>query len=222
MGLQSLSGVSGRATCSERAMSRHNLFDVLDEELGKEALAAAIPVRFEPGDVVFRAGDRCPGLPLVLSGSVRVQMLGASGHGIVLYRIEAGDICTLSIGCLMAGRSYRAEAHVEEPTEALLLPGPVFDRLMAASSRFRQAVMASYGRRLDDLMLLVEEVAFGRLDQRLSDWLERYEPATVIPITHQELAVELGTAREVISRLLKEFERQGRVRLARGRIERLA
>lgn len=203
-------------------MSHHALLDTLSPDLRAKALAVAMPVAFAPGDVVFRAGDGCQGLPMVISGSVRVQMLGASGHGIVLYRICADDICTLSIGCLMAGRGYRAEAHVEEPTRALLMPKPEFDQLMAASAEFRREVMASYGRRLDDLMLLVEEVAFGRLDQRLADWLGRHELKSPIAVTHQEIAVELGTAREVVSRLLKDFERQGLVRLARGRIERLA
>lgn len=203
-------------------MFRHTLFDVLAADLRQQALAAVRPVRFSAGDIVFRAGDGCQGLPMVVSGSVRVQMLGVSGQGIVLYRMEANDICTLSIGCLMAGRGYRAEAHVEQPTEAMLLPRQMFDRLMSMSADFRREVMASYGRRLDDLMLLVEEVAFGRLDQRLGDWLQRHAPGSTIEITHQELAVELGTAREVVSRLLKDFERQGRVELARGRIRWLA
>lgn len=201
---------------------QHALLDCLPPSLRAQAGENAQRVRMAPGDVVFRAGDGCRGLPMVVSGSVRVQMLGASGHGIVLYRMGPDDLCTLSIGCLMAQRNYRAEAHVEEHTEALLLPRPTFEQLMAASAEFRQQVMASYGRRLDDLMLLVEEVAFGRLDQRLLDWLEAHAIDGPALITHQGLAVELGTAREVVSRLLKDFERQGRVRLARGRVEYLA
>ncbi|SFR74584.1 CRP/FNR family transcriptional regulator, anaerobic regulatory protein [Marinobacter daqiaonensis] len=197
----------------------HALIQCLPAHLREEAMASAQRVRLNPGDMVFRAGDGCRGLPMVLSGSVRVQMLGASGHGIVLYRMGADDLCTLSIGCLMAGRGYRAEAHVEEPTEALLLPSVVFDQLMAQSGEFRQRVMASYGRRLDDLMLLVEEVAFGRMDQRLTGWLRAHAVGRPAAVTHQALAVELGTAREVISRLLKEMERQGQVRLARGKVE---
>ncbi|SET01708.1 MULTISPECIES: Crp/Fnr family transcriptional regulator [Marinobacter] len=199
--------------------AQHALLECLSPPLRMEAERYAQPVHLSAGDVVFRAGDSCRGLPLVISGSVRVQMLGASGHGIVLYRMGPDDLCTLSIGCLMAGRGYRAEAHVEEPTEALLMPRQAFDRLMAQSAEFRQQVMASYGRRLDDLMLLVEEIAFGRLDQRLLEWLRAHANGRPALITHQELAVELGTAREVVSRLLKDFERHGRVRLARGRVE---
>ncbi|GAA0850262.1 hypothetical protein GCM10009113_31330 [Marinobacter szutsaonensis] len=140
-------------------------------------------------------------------------------HSIVLYRMGKDDICTLSIGCLMTGRGYRAEAVVEEEGEAAMIPRGVFDGLMDQSPEFRLGIMESYGRRLDDLMLLVEEVAFHRMDERLEEWLLARADRDVIMITHQELAVELGTAREVVSRLLKELERQEMVRLSRGKIE---
>lgn len=146
-------------------------------------------------------------------------MTGVSGNSIVLYRMGADDICTLSIGCLMSRHGYRAEAVVEQASTASMLPRRLFDQMMAVSAEFRGGVMASYGRRLDDLMLLVEEVAFRRMDERLEAWLAARAKQGVISITHQELAVELGTAREVVSRLLKELERQGRVALGRGQIE---
>lgn len=171
------------------------------------------------GQTVFSPGDPCRGLPLVLGGSVRVQMTGVSGNRIVLYRMGANDICTLSIGCLMSGQGYRAEAIVEEATQAIVLPRELFDRMMAASAAFRASIMASYGRRLDDLMLLVEEVAFRRMDQRLEEWLSERASHGSIRMTHQQIAEELGTAREVISRLLKELERQGRVILSRGHVQ---
>ncbi|PAV24741.1 Crp/Fnr family transcriptional regulator [Tamilnaduibacter salinus] len=168
---------------------------------------------------VFQPGDACQGLPVVLAGCVRVEMTGASGHRIVLYRMEESDLCTLSIGCLMTGRGYRAEAVVEERATAVLIPRAVFRSAMARSDGFRQAVMAAYGRRLDDLMMLVEEVAFHRMDERLREWLAERRQKRVLNLTHQAVAVELGTAREVVSRLLKEMEKQGWVRLSRGTIE---
>ncbi|MCK0164472.1 Crp/Fnr family transcriptional regulator [Marinobacter sp. S6332] len=198
-------------------MLDHSILETLPEELQKEALETIRVMRFPPGRVLFQAGEHCQGLPLMLSGAVKVQMTGVSGNSIVLYRMGADDICTLSIGCLMTGYGYRAEAVVEEESEAAMVPRGLFDRLMDQSAAFRLGIMESYGRRLDDLMLLVEEVAFRRMDERLEEWLQaRRSP---IRITHQELAVELGTAREVVSRLLKELERKGRVRLARGKIE---
>lgn len=202
-------------------MPAHSIFDTLSDSLKRETLAGISVLQFTPGQVLFRAGSRCEGLPLVVKGGIKVQMTGASGHSIVLYRMTADDICTLSIGCLMTGRGYRAEAVVEEDTEAVMIPRPLFDQLMERSSHFRLGIMESYGRRLDDLMLLVEEVAFHRMDERLEEWLMARckQGQTVLSITHQELGVELGTAREVISRLLKELERKERVRLARGKIE---
>lgn len=200
-------------------MARHSILDVLSDTLRRETLEKVRAMRFPPGQILFSAGQPCQGLPLVVGGRVKVQMTGVSGHSIVLYRMEADDICTLSIGCLMTGRAYRAEAVVEEETEALMLPRGVFDRLMDQSAGFRLGIMESYGRRLDDLMLLVEEVAFRRMDKRLEEWLLNRAARGVVVITHQELAVELGTAREVVSRLLKELERRDMVRLSRGRIE---
>lgn len=200
-------------------MAHHRILDTLPEDLLKDARTLLQPLHFEHGKILFRAGDPCQGLPLVLSGIVKVQMTGLSGNSIVLYRMGADDVCTLSIGCLMTGDGFRAEAVVEEDAVMLMVPRGFFDRLMDQSAAFRLGIMESYGRRLNDLMLLVEEVAFRRMDERLVDWLKARSAKSVITITHQELAVELGTAREVISRLLKELERQGRLRLARGKIE---
>lgn len=198
---------------------KHPILDVLPAAMKRELENTLKVMALPQGAVIFRAGDHCPGLPLVVRGSVKVQMTGVSGNRIVLYRMGANDICTLSIGCLMSGHGYRAEAVVEEDAEAILVPRPLFDDMMAVSAEFRAGIMASYGRRLDDLMLLVEEVAFRRMDERLEDWLAARAGRGVITITHQELAVELGTAREVVSRLLKELEKQGRVALSRGRIQ---
>lgn len=200
-------------------MLHHSILETLSDPLRSDALGVLQVLRFEPGKVLFRAGDPCQGLPLVLNGSVKVQMTGLSGNSIVLYRMGADDICTLSIGCLMTGDGFRAEAVVEEDAEIFMVPRGLFDRLMDQSVDFRLGIMESYGRRLNDLMLLVEEVAFRRMDERLLDWLAARSGHRSITITHQELAVELGTAREVVSRLLKELERKGWLRLARGKIE---
>lgn len=197
-------------------MTSHPVLETLPDPLRKESESRIQVMQLAPGQIVFRAGDHCQGLPLVLSGSIKVQMTGLSGHGIVLYRMGENDICTLSIGSLMTGKGYRAEAVVEEESRVAMVPRGLFDRLMDQSAGFRLGVMESYGQRLDDLMLLVEEVAFRRMDERLEAWLQARAGSGSIPITHQELAVELGTAREVVSRLLKELERQGKVKLSRG------
>ena len=200
-------------------MMTHAIFDSLSPQLLTLAEQQCQVLNLTAGQQVFGAGDACGGLPVVLAGSIKVQMTGASGNGIVLYRMAANDMCTLSIGCLITGVGYRAEAIVEQDSTAILVPRALFNQMMAESVEFRYRVLASYGKRLDELMLLVEEVAFQRMDQRLLEWLEQRRPQGTIVITHQELAVELGTAREVVSRLLKELEREGKVSLGRGKIE---
>lgn len=199
-------------------MMKHSILETLPPLLKREAENTLTVADLPAGKVIFGPGDTCAGLPLVISGSVKVQMTGVSGNRIVLYRMGSNDICTLSIGCLMSGQPYRAEAVVEETAAAIMVPRRMFDQMMAASAAFRAGIMASYGRRLDNLMLLVEEVAFRRMDERLDEWLAARSEQHIINITHQELAVELGTAREVVSRLLKELERRGHVALARGQI----
>lgn len=197
----------------------HPALAQLPAELQQAALSRAQTHELPAGMVVIGHGQPCPGLPLVLDGSIRVQMSDVSGNEIVLYRIGADDLCTLSVGCLISQRPFQAEAVVEAPTRALMLPPKLFDELMQASAAFRRYVLTSYGDRLADLMMLVEEVAFRRMDKRLAACLIERARDGVLEATHQVLATELGTAREVVSRLLKEFERGGMVRLERGRIE---
>lgn len=200
-------------------MLRHPALASLPASAQATAVRHAQLLELPSGYRIIGPGEPCRGLPLVLEGSVRVQMVGASGNEIVLYRIGADDLCTLSIGCLIAARPFQAEALVEEPSRAVLLPAQLFDALMESAPPFRQYVLASYSSRLAELMLLVEEVAFRRMDQRLAACLLERARGGVVEATHQALAVELGTAREVVSRLLKEFERAGMVGLQRGRVD---
>jgi CRP/FNR family transcriptional regulator len=171
------------------------------------------------GTTVFGPGDICDGLPLVLKGEVRVQMACASGNEIVLYRIKSGDICALSLSCLISNTRHRAEAVVDEDTEVLVLPLANVERLMDEAPEFRRIVLQSYGQRLQSLMMVIEEVAFQRVDQRLAERLIERQRGGLVSATHHDLAVELGTAREVVSRLLKAFEHKGLVKLARGQVE---
>lgn len=178
-----------------------------------------VSMQLSAGTRVFGPGEPCEGLPLVLSGEVRVQMMGASGNEIVLYRIEGGEMCPLSLSCLLTADSHQSEAVVERDAEVLLLSPGQIERLMDQEPAFRQGLLESYGRRLQTLMLVIEEVAFKRMDYRLAERLLQRQRDGQVNATHQDLAVELGTAREVISRLLKEFERRGSVSLERGLIE---
>ena len=151
---------------------------------------------------------------------MRVQLLSEAGREIVLYRVGTGSTCVLTTSCLIGNEGYGAEGIAETAVSAVALPKDSFDRLITCSTAFRDFVFHSFGARLTDLMKLVSEVAFGRIDCRLAEALVSHAPqGGPVALTHQALAVELGTAREVISRHLKDFQRRGFVDLGRGHLE---
>jgi CRP/FNR family transcriptional regulator len=180
------------------------------------------PVSAPAGTVLFSDGTACHAFVLLLEGSVRVQKVAETGREIVLYRVEPGQTCVLTTNCLLADGIYGADGVAETPLQGYTVSPSLFQELLARSAVFRRFVFSAYATRVSDLLMLIEEVAFGRIDQRLAQHLLARTadlPAeSPIITTHQELAVELGSAREVISRQLKDFERRGWLILARGRI----
>lgn len=206
-------------TTSADWVQRFPALACLTDAAGKAVLAATRLVNLPADTTVFRAGDPCRAYMLVLEGSVRVQKLAENGREITLYRVRGGQSCVLTTSCLMAGDHYPAEGITESNVAAAVIPFETFHAGLAQSPRFREFVFTAYGKRLSDLIVLVEEVAFGRVDQRLAQRLLELVRDGEIYQTHQQLAADLGTAREVVSRQLKEFERAGMIVLHRGRIE---
>lgn len=192
----------------------------LDGDCARMLEASARVVTIPPGTQLFRDGSECSSYVLVIEGSIRVQKVAENGREIVLYRVERGQSCVLTTNCLIARDDYAAEGITETDVKALVLPAPSFRALLAKSDAFRDFVFSAYAARISDLLMLIEEVAFGRIDVRLAAWLRQHaDAAGEIKATHQDIAVELGTAREVVSRQLKEFERRGWVALGRGRMQ---
>lgn len=180
---------------------------------------AARTMTVPAGTVLFQDGSECSSYVLVMEGSIRVQKVSEGGREIVLYRVESGQSCVLTTNCLIAHEDYAAEGIAETEVRALVLPAATFRQLLGKSEAFRDFVFAAYATRIADLLMLIEEVAFGRIDVRLAGWLRGHADGQgEIRATHQDIATELGTAREVISRQLKEFERRGWLALHRGRI----
>ena len=174
-----------------------------------------------PADVpAFVDGSRCESYLLVVEGRVRVQAHGRNGRDITLYRVEPGQSCILTTSCLLSGDPYPAEGISETEVTAVALPAGLFQRGLNESAAFRRYVFRNYGQRLSALIGRLEEVAFERIESRLGQaLLARHTDGGAIVTTHQQLASELGTAREVVSRELKRFQSRGWVRLGRGRIE---
>jgi CRP/FNR family transcriptional regulator len=179
-------------------------------------IAAATTVALPAGATLFDEHESCQGFPLLLEGSVRVTKSAPSGRELPLYRVEPGETCVISASCLLGNAAYQARGVAETGVRLLLLPPAEFAGLLAEPA-FRDFVFALFAGRIADLMTLVEEVAFQRLDQRLAARLLGH--GATLHTTHQQLADELGTVREIASRLLKGFEAQGLVRLGRERIE---
>jgi CRP/FNR family transcriptional regulator len=168
----------------------------------------------------FHQGDACSNYLLILSGSIKVMTRAENGREIVLYRLGDGDSCVLTTSCLFGNARYPAEGVSETDVTALAIPAEDFHRAIQQSKPFREFVFSSFSSHLGSLISLVEEVAFGRLDIRLArHLLKRASNHQVLETTHQQLATELGSAREVISRQLKDFESRGWLKLQRGSIE---
>ena len=180
--------------------------------LSRHAQRATVPA----GAMLFDEGAPCQGFPMVLAGSVRVSRGTRQGRTLELYRVTPGELCVVSTSCLFGHQPLSAHGQAVEPTDLVLLTPAGFDR-WTAFEPFRRFVMGVLADRLTDLMTLVEAVAFQRLDQRLAAALLGH--GATRRLTHQMLADELGTAREMVTRLLKRFEQQGWVLLGRERIE---
>jgi CRP/FNR family transcriptional regulator, anaerobic regulatory protein len=182
------------------------------DRLPPELQAVEVPA----GAVLFEEAAPCRGFPLVLQGEVRVARGSAQGRSLELYRVGPGELCVVSASGLFGSTPLAAQGVATLPTRLLLLSPAGFERWVEHEP-FRRFVFGVFADRLSELMSLAEAVAFQRLDQRLAAALLGH--GQTVQTTHQALADELGTVREIVTRLLKRFERAGWVSLARERIE---
>jgi len=192
----------------------------LDEAAKATLRDAAVRKHLPRGAILFRPGDACAQFPLISSGSVRVQRVTESGREIVLYRVAADETCILTTASLISAEAYSAEGVAETDVVAHVLPADRFNALMNASASFRALVFDGYGKRIATLMSRIEEIICTRVNVRLAERLLALEDDDGrVSVTQQSLAADLGTAREVVGRTLKAFERAGWVKLSRGGAE---
>jgi CRP/FNR family transcriptional regulator, anaerobic regulatory protein len=182
-----------------------------------ELQAAASVMRVPADTVLFDEDQPCQGFPLLLSGNIRVIKAAPNGRELQLYRVMPGESCILTSSCLLGNTRYHARGIAEQALEMVLLPASSFHTLLGNQQSFRSYVFHLFSDRLTDLMQLVSAVAFQKLDQRLANLL--VSKSNPIHATHQSLADELGSAREIVSRLLKGFAEQGWVKLGREQIQ---
>ena len=203
--------------------------DWTEQFKGTRALPSAVRKRllkvaqiraYSRGQEVFGPRNIPDSLFFLLEGTIRVSQTSENGRDIVLYRVDAGESCVLTTACMLAEEAYNAEGMAETDISVVVLSRQAFDALVADEVAFRSFVFAAYSRRLLDLLRVVDDVAFGRIDVRLSERLLTLARGDrEIAATHAQIATELGTAREVISRVLHDFQKRGYIVQSRGRIE---
>lgn len=201
----------------ERLMALYPAIHAIPESERSQSLKDCMHwARVPAGAVLFDEGSPCQGFPLVLSGEVRVARGSTAGRQLELYRVTPGELCVVSTSCLFGHTPLTAHGAASAPTELAVLTPAGFER-WCDNPVFRRYVFGVFADRLADLMALTEAIAFQRLDQRLAGLLLGH--GSSILRTHQQLADELGTVREIVSRLLARFERSGWVRLGRERVD---
>ncbi len=201
---------------TEALLQSYPVIAELSEPARKRLLSALNQISLPARTGLFDEHQPCGGFPFVIKGAIRVIKAAPNGRELPLYRVLPGETCFITASCLLGHQEYNARGETEGETLILMLPKPVFEEMLTHEP-FRRFVFMLFAERVADLMQLVEEVAFMRLDQRLAALLLGH--GRELRITHQQLAQELGSVREIVSRLLKGFEHRGLVRLGRETIE---
>lgn len=181
-----------------------------------ELSPALAPLQVPAGTTLFSENEACRGFPLVLDGEVQVSRSSADGRSLELYRVVPGELCLVSSACLFRSQPLSAQGRTTKASTLLLIPPDVFWRWLETPA-FRNEVLGLFAERMADLTSLIDAVAFQKLDRRLA--LALLGHGQRLAVSHQTLANELGTVREMVTRLLRRFEREGWVALGREQIQ---
>jgi CRP/FNR family transcriptional regulator len=193
----------------------------IDENLIKELSKIGTKKHFEPGDILLEEGRSIRSIPIVLSGSLKVIREDDDGREILLYYIMPGETCVMSFLCGLHEELSKVKAIVEEPSDIILIPIRYAPELLNKFPAWNEFIFKLYHKRFEELLSVVNAIAFHKMDERLLETLEKKRKSTgsnEIAITHQHLAEEMGSVREVVSRLLKQLEKNGKVVLGRNKI----
>ncbi len=199
-----------------------NQYHFLEKELQEEILKTGIYKTFQLNDVMIREGQFITSFPLVLKGLIRVTRNNDDGNELLLYYLKQNEVCAMSLTCCMTNLTSNVKAVAEEETEVIMLPVEMLDNWICKYPGWKQFVMQTFQNRFRELIDTIDSIAFLNLDERLIKYFtDRNKNAgtTIINETHQDLALRLNTSREVISRLLKKLENEGKIKLARNFID---
>jgi CRP/FNR family transcriptional regulator len=199
-----------------------NQYHFLEKELQEEILKIGIYKTFQLNDVMIREGQFITSFPLVLKGLIRVTRNNDDGNELLLYYLKQNEVCAMSLTCCMTNLTSNVKAVAEEETEVIMLPVEMLDNWICKYPGWKQFVMQTFQNRFRELIDTIDSIAFLNLDERLIKYFtdrNKNTGSTILNETHQDLALRLNTSREVISRLLKKLENEGKIKLARNFID---
>jgi CRP/FNR family transcriptional regulator len=194
---------------------------LFEEELIDEIVKIGRVKHLDPEEVIIQIGDRIPFLPIIMSGAIKVVRENEKGEDLLLYYIEAGDTCAMTMQCCVKSTLSEVKATAIEPSEILMIPLERMEQWMAKHASWRSYILQSYHYRIQELIETIDAIAFMRLDERLLKYLKDQAKLLgnlEIPVTHQQIADDLNSSRVVISRLLKQLETKGDIKLTRNKI----
>lgn len=195
---------------------------IFEEDLIKEILQVSRRVEFEEGDVLIDYNQYIKSMPLLLAGAIKVMREDYDSGELLLYYLERGDTCAMTMTCCLGEKQSEIRAIGEVPGVILMIPVQKISEWIAKYKSWMAFVFDSYNRRFNELLNAVDTIAFMDMNDRLLNYLfekSKIENSTIVNKTHQEIAKELNTSRVVISRLLKGLEKEGRIQLNRNSIE---
>lgn len=200
----------------------YNAYNFLEPELQEEILKVAVRRKYTQHEKLIREGQFISNFPMVLKGLIRISRTNEAGNELLLYYLQANEVCAMSLTCCMARQISEVNAIAEVETEVLLIPVEMLDKWTSKYPLWKQYVMQTFQNRFRELINTLDAVAFLKLDERLIRFfVDRHKKSGVRTFsgTHQDLALQLNSSREVISRLLKKLEKQGKVSLSRNFID---
>lgn len=210
------------STESIREILEKHFPQLMEEDLKSDIERVGKVMKVEQGDILIDLDEVIKQLPLIFEGTIKVHREDDDGSEILLYYVEAGNTCAQSLTCCMSEKRSNIRAEAEEPTRFISIPIEFLDTWLVKYPSWKEFVLGTYAYRFEELLNTVDELAFRKLDERLINYLNdkvKISGSNVLNISHRQIAYDLNSSREVISRLLKQLEKMGEIKLGRGKIE---
>ena len=204
---------------------RQSYPEIAELKLQEEIASVGKIYQYDAGELIMDYGSYVKMIPLILEGSIKVYREDTDGNELFLYYLQAGNTCTMTFSCCMQNKKSEIRTIAEENTTLIGVPPKYLDIWISKYPSWKNFILRSYDERLYELIQTIDSIAFKKMDERLLEYLQTKASTTQSPnifATHQEIAYDLNASREAISRLLKQLEKNGRLRLGRNKIELLA